>query len=269
MGKLVHRDKVFEVGYDAFEVHDCNEPGAVVVGFVAQEEPTVWSDGSKSQWWVGFRLSGKVYPELFRDRAEAERHIRIDRKLTERRTERRQYTTKQRRKYGTAPKRDGQRKKLYAAENEAFASYPQQLRGRAQLIALAQVYAEQLGRKAPGVYLKRGRRSHYDPNTRAVYLAVTHGATRDWVLTHELCHFWDDCTGANKPWHGREFAALHLDVVTRVLGRAWGEKLRAAYVKHGVKFRAARKRELTDEQRAILRERLAKARAAKAEKGNA
>lgn len=82
----------------------------------------------------------------------------------------------------------------------------------------------------------------------------------DLVLIHEITH----CVVTTGPAHGWKFAEVFLDLVRHFMGKDAHDVLKASFKKHRVKFTAPRaKRELTPEQRAVLVERMAKARAAK------
>lgn len=174
--------------------------------------------------------------------------------------------------------RDSQRGKLYAAEREAFADFPAQARTAASARQWALGVAHLAGKTASDVPVFRsGRGNHFswivgfngNVSPRHIQLSIW-GAQRDWVVVHELAHAWDYRNPYESAGHDAVYAALYLDLVNKLLGRAWGDKLTAAFTKHGVKYRAPRaKRQLTEEQRAALRERLAVARAAKQAKENA
>jgi putative metallohydrolase (TIGR04338 family) len=87
------------------------------------------------------------------------------------------------------------------------------------------------------------------------------------ILLHEIAHCITDryYVGFDRvAIHGREFAAINLELVGHKQGKAAAEALKVLYRKHKVKFTKPRaKRVLTEEQRQVLRDRLAAARAAK------
>jgi putative metallohydrolase (TIGR04338 family) len=82
------------------------------------------------------------------------------------------------------------------------------------------------------------------------------------VILHEIAHCLTWGVGAD---HGWEFTACLLDLVRHSMGKDAHDKLRASYDDHKVKYRQPRKRgPVSEEQRAVLVERLAAARTAKA-----
>ena len=87
-------------------------------------------------------------------------------------------------------------------------------------------------------------------------------ARNRYVVAHEVAH----CIAPDQSKHNWEFCAIYLELVKYFCGKADAERLQAEFKAHKVKFRAPRKRTpLTEEQKAAARERLAKARAVKAE----
>lgn len=83
-----------------------------------------------------------------------------------------------------------------------------------------------------------------------------------YILLHELAHILDSSSGA---WHGWQFCDILLRLVKHFMGAEAHARLKASFKEHKVRFTAPRaKRELTPEQRALLTQRLAAARAAKA-----
>lgn len=90
------------------------------------------------------------------------------------------------------------------------------------------------------------------------------------VVVHELAHtvhmreYGSHCRGAA---HGWEYCSVYLRLVLYSMGREAHDTLKAAFKKHGVKYRAPKKRApLSEERRAQLTEQLAAARAAKMQK---
>ena len=88
-------------------------------------------------------------------------------------------------------------------------------------------------------------------------------ARNRYVVSHELAH----CLAPATSWHDWRFCAAYLEVVKYMCGQEDADRLKESFKKHGVRFRAPRKRQpLTEEQREAARERLAKARAVKTQK---
>ncbi len=86
------------------------------------------------------------------------------------------------------------------------------------------------------------------------------------VILHEIAHH---AAGLGHK-HDWKFAAALLDLVRHFLGAEQASILKASYRKERVRFREPRpKRQLTDEQRAVLVERMRLAREAKAAKADA
>lgn len=79
------------------------------------------------------------------------------------------------------------------------------------------------------------------------------------VMLHEIAH----CLTPDDVGHGWRFCATHLALVRHFMGKEAHDRLRACYREHRVRYKQPRTRVLTDEQRAELRERLAKARASR------
>jgi len=84
---------------------------------------------------------------------------------------------------------------------------------------------------------------------------------QEFVVIHEVAHH---LAGLHNK-HNWRFCQVELDLVRHFMGKEAHDSLKAEFKKLKVKFTAPRKkRELTPEQRAILVERMAKAREAKA-----
>lgn len=273
--RLELHEHVFDSA-DCIEVFDCADPstpGAVVIGWVVQLPPEKgWTTQGP---WAAFRLSGRGTRELYYHRDSAERFLRH----AVRQTEKLQAARRRRAASRHSRPRDAQRKKVYAAEElafrrppEGFEPYPRQ-KGRTldQATRYANHIAGRVGRagQVPPFKLNRRRGAFHRvwfgtgsgaPTVIRSQIDFSHEAIElDWVIIHELCHEWSDFFSI--AGHGREWCALYLATVREVLGERWHLRLKGAFDVLGVKYRA--KREISDEQRAILRERLAAARAAK------
>jgi Spy/CpxP family protein refolding chaperone len=87
------------------------------------------------------------------------------------------------------------------------------------------------------------------------------------VIIHEIAHHCaDEAYGVSDvAAHGWQFAATFLELATHELGAESGDALKKSFKEHRVRYRAPRQRKpLTPEQRAVLVERMAAARDAKA-----
>lgn len=167
---------------------------------------------------------------------------------------------------------DTQRSKVYKAERAALAQLDQRkyptvkdLERRVREImgsATARKIRDEFGlRRKTQVSVGdgRGRRaaSSYGGEIRMPRWART-----DWVLLHELAHE----LAPRSVHHHWPFAHAYLKLVSRFMGTEAAEAakaLKASFREHKVRFAPKRKRNLTEEQRQELRDRLAKARAAR------
>jgi hypothetical protein len=89
------------------------------------------------------------------------------------------------------------------------------------------------------------------------------------VIIHEIAHHCSDEAHGTRDVaaHGWQFAATLLELVTHEMGADIGTELKASYKAKKVRHKAPRQRApITDEQRAVLIERMAVARAARAAK---
>lgn len=168
---------------------------------------------------------------------------------------------------------DSQKRKVYAAEGEAFAGYSQPNIGPANRPDLRSVMAcdiwvnRQLRRKRLRDALHKlgvtiPSRIHINPTGASAGGGGTKINAGKWarteqVLLHELAHILNDYAGGwrDTSGHGREYARIYLTLVKYVLGTFWERRLRQAFRKHKVKYLP--KRELTVDQRAALSARLA------------
>lgn len=184
--------------------------------------------------------------------------------------------------------RDTQRQKVYDAERELFTHRPMWTD-----IEDAQRWLDE---KLSSAYLRRkyGRFVKVDvtetPTTRTtteekrvtpITIRPGYGHTRatgnpysreiqlpKWarepiILLHETAHVLAPRVDA--AWHGWQFCEVYLDLVRHVMGKQTADELKAAFKRHRVRFTEPRaKRELTEEQKQVLRDRLAATRQAKA-----
>ena len=181
--------------------------------------------------------------------------------------------------------RDSQRSKVYAAEH---ASGIHKEGNTPLTIRECQALVDKM---LDSAYVQR----KYDPEGRAHWIgryhyrysqgirvdlgknggrAFKHGAQRVirlglWgrqqsVIIHEVAHHLADYRAKGDARHNWEFCDVYLDLVRHFMGKDAHDKLKQAFKDHRVKFRKPRqKRQLTPEQRQILVERAAKARAAR------
>ena len=177
------------------------------------------------------------------------------------------------------PERDSQRSKVYAAENEAFRAYspknsePTLPRVKDCERFVKKVFASKRVKAAfpratreiwgvPRIEDGRGCRAARGGYS---FLVLPRWARRDWVVLHEIAHTITGREVGDVPAHGWQYCTVYLRLVLYVLGREHHDALKASFKKHRVRFTEPRKRKpLTAEQRAVLAERLATARAAKA-----
>lgn len=173
--------------------------------------------------------------------------------------------------------RDSQRSRVYAAENEAWREvcdtlhekFPRRVRtiSECQQEVRALAGRKRIVTKYPraqwlrSAVVKTGRSGGVAYSfTNTISLGVW-GRTHHYVLLHEAAHL----IAPHAVKHGWEFCAINLWLWRQVRGVEAAKTLEASFKLHRVKYRKPRpKRELTPEQRAVLVERLAAARAAKA-----
>lgn len=96
-----------------------------------------------------------------------------------------------------------------------------------------------------------------------IHTSTSSWAMQEFIYLHELAH----AIRSRQPGdyktqpHGWEFCEVYLSLVSRFMGTAHADALKASFKKHRVRFSKPRTRTLTDEQRAALRDRLAAVRA--------
>lgn len=174
--------------------------------------------------------------------------------------------------------RDSQRSKCYAAEDAC-----QKELGIKPNLTLVQCRAliQKLANEHPAIDIGytiqvkdgRGCRRAWACTTKgsAVIKLPRFARTKQTVI-HEFTHIviWlrDYRAGTKSAAHGWQFCAEYLDLVEQYISKKHAATLRKCFKDGGVKHKAPvkRKRQLTDEQKAELAERLKKARAAKAKK---
>lgn len=110
----------------------------------------------------------------------------------------------------------------------------------------------------------RGRRSACAFSARGSKtwrMAFPKWARKQWVVLHEISHC---VTSYGVAAHGWQFAGNYLLLIRHYMGSEAHAALKASFKAHRVRFTEPRpKRVLTEEQKQVLRERVAKARAAR------
>lgn len=172
--------------------------------------------------------------------------------------------------------RDNQRSKVYTAEmylhqSEAEMSWAEVEAYAAKVMGSTYVQAKYSVARRKIVFVKgRGggfaKNYHFDSYNRVHYhgpvVSLGVWGRRRSVILHELAHHF---AGLHVR-HNWQFVAVYLDLVRHFLGQQAHDEFKASFKANRVKYRAPAKRTLTDEQRQAASERLAAARAAKAEK---
>ncbi len=178
--------------------------------------------------------------------------------------------------------RDSQRKRVYTAESAAFPNNPKTGEPTLPAVSDVDLYVKKVWHsKRVQAAFPRATRTYYGAPTvldgrgcRKASAISTHTikmprwSRREWVVLHELAHiivereYWAQRNEI--PAHGWLFCETYLKLVLYMLGREAHDALKASFKAHKVKFTKPRERKpITDEQRAILVERLAAARALK------
>lgn len=169
--------------------------------------------------------------------------------------------------------RDTQRKKLYDAERMAFG------------LDAPKLSMDECGEVVKSVFISKRVKEAYDPfwarppvidDGRGCRRAASYGgrislprwSRMKWVVLHEMAHevrsFRRKDRWVAEAAHGWQFASTYLDLVMWFMGREAHDKLKAAFKEKRVRYNKPRKaRFVSAEERAMLRERLAAARAAK------
>ncbi len=170
--------------------------------------------------------------------------------------------------------RDSQRSKVYVAEGVLlrYGPHPMTIE-ECRAFAHKALSSKYIERRFGEDVVKRLRRNLAIWNGRGGGMAhrytstITLGvyARRESIVLHELVHL----LVRQGPAHGWQFCAGLLDLVRHVMGQQAHDELKTSFRQHKVKFTAPRvKREMAPEEKAILVERLAVARAAKLAKAS-
>jgi putative metallohydrolase (TIGR04338 family) len=140
--------------------------------------------------------------------------------------------------------RDNQRKRLYDAQAAAlpdfytnvFGSVEQTQQWIDQVLAARWFRSRWQLAQVPVLRGGKGARSHHSSISLGTW------ARNPGVALHELAHqIITRCTpgGRGMPSHGPQFAAVYLFLVAQVMGEDIARKLRASFVEHRVRHRAA------------------------------
>lgn len=176
--------------------------------------------------------------------------------------------------------RDTQRSKVYRAEREAFGNNFDKFGSRIEDICDIHTYITK------GIAVRATiKRRYANANIEKILIRPGIGARMarggeigltlpKWarcepVILHELAHTITIRTLRDIAWHGREFCEVYLNLVHFVLGQEASEALKQAFKANNVKYRKPsprKQRILTEDQRQELRDRMAKARAARTAK---
>lgn len=150
-------------------------------------------------------------------------------------------------------KRDSKRSAVYASEWNSLEQHPtnKRIRDIADVIVFVNKITQSKwyknykikGKEHPWYYRKtkpridvgdgRGRRRAHGGGTT---IKLPRWTRRTYVILHELAHTMQ----FEQPWHGRQFAAIYLDLVKRWMGQDAWEKLRDEFRKHKVRYSARR-----------------------------
>lgn len=169
--------------------------------------------------------------------------------------------------------RDSQRSKLYAAEREAFTNHMQKIDLEVCIDIVDRVFTS---KRVKDAYNPFWTRRPIVDDGRGCRRAISYGgritlpkwARMKWVVLHEMAHevrHYRRDRSTPEAAHGWQYAATYLDLVMWFMGSEAHNKLKAAFRKHKVRFSKPRTgRVLSAEEKQVLRDRLAAARAAKA-----
>ncbi len=147
--------------------------------------------------------------------------------------------------------RDSQRKRVYAAEREAgfektlplpsIADMEKYAKKVWESKRLRKLYPHMLMNLVPP-RIEDGRgKQHARGGAFAVWMP--RWSRYAGILLHELAHSLHERKKdwkRDEPWHGWRFCAIYLDMARIFMGREYADKLKAAFKKHKVKFRAPR-----------------------------
>jgi putative metallohydrolase (TIGR04338 family) len=152
---------------------------------------------------------------------------------------------------------DSQRRKVYAAEAEAFrgtewteiigSGSMEEIREYLERITSHQWFKERWPRIGEFILHNGGGGYRSTASFRGLLprISVIRDQRNPWTVVHELCHIctWGDQVAA----HGREFCAAYLLLVKHYFGADMEKRLRQAFIKHKVKYKP--KVQLSEEEK--------------------
>ena len=174
--------------------------------------------------------------------------------------------------------KDSKRSKVYAAENKALAAMraaglvereemtQAQMQRRLKTIAHAKWTLRRYKQLGTNVPLRFDRQSWATGGSLGMRFPPRGPLLNKLTLLHELAHVIQHRTpfGHLTAGHGREWAAVYVALTQRFLGRQCAALLKQHFRAAKIPFGKPRaKRVLTEEQKQVLRDRLAAARAAR------
>lgn len=161
--------------------------------------------------------------------------------------------------------RDSQRQKVYDAES-VLRSHSKRI-SHDQIVALVRkIESSEYVKRNYGVLHRKVITSGHGHSRTSVAkgdhtIVLAAFGHNDWITIHEVAHGY---TVAD-PGHGWLFCYVYLDLVRKFMGKEAHDALKASFKKRKVAHTVPRKkREMTPEQKQVLVDRMAKARAAKA-----
>ena len=145
---------------------------------------------------------------------------------------------------------DSQRQRCYDAENETFPARPIEFKtrrgieGRLNRIAMSATATKLRAEFGlpPSRFIEVGlRRANTRSTSYGSRIEFSRTSMTTWVLLHELAHSLAPyCVDHHWPW-----AYIYLKLVRRFMGAEVADRLRANFIKHGVKFGTRRVRATT------------------------
>lgn len=169
--------------------------------------------------------------------------------------------------------RDSQRSKVYKAEREGLKSFSKPV----PTVEDVKNFTQKTFNK-PYITRRYGRHTHRNGRTLIPAVADGRGTSnayaygdwkisipvwgrQEWVILHELAHILTHRKYNGRIKHNWQFCAVYLDLVRGMMGAEAHKALKEAFRKHKVRFKEKTTRVITDEQREILKARMAHARA--------
>lgn len=169
--------------------------------------------------------------------------------------------------------RDSQRSKVYKAERESgiFKSSYRFDNREAMSIEECQQYVDKIisskyvqrtwnlrGNERVSVVVGRGGGMAYNSPFGAGHISLGVWARQEAIVIHEVAHL----LAGDRARHNWQFCETYLKLIRHFMGKEAHDRLKASFKQHRVKYTKPRpKRVLSPEQKAILVERAAKARA--------